>query len=129
MQNSSLFARLGHLPPRPATETPPSPPFPHPAPTQTEVSPVVPKAQTARASTQVNLRNPADAERPFLAQPLPITAGRLRGLPAPGNPGETRPGMPAPATLRQLGDPLQGKPTTLSSDNPISEFGIGPWPS
>lgn len=34
-----------------------------------------------------------------------ITPRRLWGLPAPGNRGETRPGMPAPATFRLLGYP------------------------
>lgn len=36
-----------------------------------------------------------------------ITPRRLRGLPAPGNRGEARPGTPAPATFRLLGDPPQ----------------------
>lgn len=45
--------------------------------------------------------------RPFPAQPLPITARRLRGTPRPRKLRRTRPGKPAPAAPRLRRDPQQ----------------------
>ncbi|XP_033094595.1 translation initiation factor IF-2-like [Trachypithecus francoisi] len=77
-----------------------------PAPTQAAVAPAVPRAQTPRASTQTILRGPGGgAGRLSKGSLSPTTSRRLRGLPAPGNRRETRPGTPVAATLHLHGDP------------------------
>ncbi|XP_053766423.1 uncharacterized protein [Desmodus rotundus] len=104
----SLAPRPPRPPPLRNCPTPAlSPSRPHLAPIQTAVVPVSPRGPGSSRFHASSSQEPGGAERPSPAQPLPITPRRLRGLPAPGNPGETRPGMPSPATLRQLGHPVQ----------------------
>ena len=88
---------------------PSSPPLP-PAPTQARSAWRSPGPRPlALPSTAVAPRSPGGcAGRPFQAGPLRASypAGSW-GLPAPASRRETRPGMPAPATLRLPGDPPQ----------------------
>lgn len=104
---------LRHLPRSPVL-SPPWSPTPSGTPVHAPCPP--PRRQSPRRSrrprplalpsTAVALRSRGGGTgRPFPSGLSPITPRRLRGLPAPGNRRETRPRMPAQATLRLLGDP------------------------
>lgn len=99
-----------------------SPSCPHPE-SSRPGSPQGPNSSRFHAS---NSQEPDGAERPSQAQPLAIKPRRLRGLPAPGSPEGTRPGMPPPATLRQLGHPIQ---VGLRNSPPPSSYLPGALPA